>query len=1582
MDKLKFKELVYKYAEGNYYDEKHEDFEKIKDALFNNGVETYVYELFGETWGGVFKTIWNKSSEYTYSVGYYRRPFRTKVNAKLYLYTYTNKLIELANLLKNDFTIEKYLSNTSENKYYGSIISDIIAYEIDNNNENVMEKIKDIIYGDNQNGFLTRPIIKGLLMSKKEECYKMVGDLLLAAKLQEGLRQSILESVDETCVESFKYMLKVIMDNDLLRFSSVIRSVGVWTGLNLEAEKPSLVKKVFGTIYNSLFDDEYKIRSVNSNDTIEIYGALWAEGFIEINNAKILIKELLDSNVKYKRLTALYFLSNIQDDLFQYELAKDLLNEKDLEIVAWANLNIKSNLNIKKDEFDLLFNSYKSIVENIKKETSFKPSVFPWCEISLKKEDLLHKMLSIAKDSKDDNKLDDLSNFMNFMSTWTRRNYVEAISKPNTKKQRDTLILSISDKSDAVRSKAFEESLKLDLTKDEYRKMEDYLRFKSGDLRKGLISLLIKQDSDSLYETIERLVNDKLEEKKLASLDMIYEIKDKDHYKETYKKSLNLINTMKAPSEKMTIIIDKILDKNEEPCIVNGFMLYDHNDELNLPMDNMNFSINIPIEVSMERIKEIFQKLSDLIHENRDYEYEIECYDGTKRKVILGAENYLHPISKKIKNNELTIDDYPLKDIWVKFSNDLSLNPHELLFIQFICNSEFNDSYNYYKSREAKWYVDFKNEVYDLNKFKEIYKSVYEIKYVSIINLILRLLKELFPEEIMFNYVKDMALYTYSKIPKEYFTKPIYEESKNGYLNDYCIGTQHMFNFWIYEMKQYIYDDESFKDFFTIKYNFYKNAEYKSINMEFKDFKRAFDLGLVNKNEIYKELMERPSSPNNIATLTNSKLSEYLNNHFIKEEIVPKVINKVIEIEIKRGDLQTEVSGLACKINYFEGMDYFVNMLLAFGSDTFARGYFWSIGNKKNMLSHLIKSCYPREGDGAFKLKSLLKGKYLPDSKIIDAAMYAPQWISIVEEYLGWKGLSQACWYFHAHVNEGFSSLKETNVARYSPITPQEFRDGAFDINWFKLAYKTLGEKKFSLVYDSAKYITAGGSHKRAQLFSDAVLKKLDINEVEERICKKRNKDYMLAYSLMPLKNKKKDILKRYEFIQNFLKESKNFGAQRRESEGKVCAIALDNLARNAGFENVTRFTWAMESEKIKELKGFLSPKKIGEFFAYVHVDEDGNSKLKVLKGEKELKAVPTALKKDLYIEELKTVQKNLKDQLIRSRKAFEKAMEGSEEFKSEEIKNILLNPVLAPMVKKIVFKCGDHLGYFNDDKLIGLGGIEHALSSSDNIIIAHPYDLYESKIWSDFQKDIFNRQIIQPFKQVFRELYLINEDEKSEGTISRRYAGFQVQPRKTIALLRSRGWTVHYEEGLQRVYYKENIIAKVYAKADWFSPSDVESPTLEAVRFYERGSYKSLKLEDIPKKIFSEVMRDVDLVVSVAHVGGVDPEASLSTIELRGVIVEEILRLMKIKNVNIKGSHAHINGTLGEFTVHLGSSVVHKMGRGAINILTVQSQHRGRLFLPFIDEDPRTQEVVSKVVLLAEDFNIKDPSILDQVNY
>ena len=101
---------------------------------------------------------------------------------------------------------------------------------------------------------------------------------------------------------------------------------------------------------------------------------------------------------------------------------------------------------------------------------------------------------------------------------------------------------------------------------------------------------------------------------------------------------------------------------------------------------------------------------------------------------------------------------------------------------------------------------------------------------------------------------------------------------------------------------------------------------------------------------------------------------------------------------------------------------------------------------------------------------------------------------------------------------------------------------------------------------------------------------------------------------------------------------------------------------------------------------------------------------------------------------------------------------------------------------------------------------------------------------------------------------------------------------------------------------------------------------------------------------------------------------------EMRSAIIQCSLELFKLKNVRLEKPHAFIDGKLGQYTVHLGSGVVHQMGNAMVFVVPVHSQHRGRIFLPFVDDDPKTAEILSKILLFAEDDRIKDPGILSQI--
>ena len=473
-----------------------------------------------------------------------------------------------------------------------------------------------------------------------------------------------------------------------------------------------------------------------------------------------------------------------------------------------------------------------------------------------------------------------------------------------------------------------------------------------------------------------------------------------------------------------------------------------------------------------------------------------------------------------------------------------------------------------------------------------------------------------------------------------------------------------------------------------------------------------------------------------------------------------------------------------------------------------------------------------------------------------------------------------------------------------------------------------------------------------------------------------------MSYPLVPIKNDA-DILKRYKFIQKFLKESKRFGAMRRSSEALASDSALINLAANSGFGDVTRLILNMESKIAEDYAGFFNFVNVEDVEMKIEISDDGKPSIICQKAGKLLKNIPAKLKKNPYVEEIKEVQKQFRQQYSRTRLMLEQFMEDGVAFSVNELSQLHQNPVISSLIRDLVFICDEKnlLGFVRGNEISDPEGNSVVLDDNCLLRPAHTFDLYKSGKWDMYQKFLFENKIKQPFKQVFRELY-VKTPEELEQFNSRRYAGNQIQPKKAISCLKSRRWVADVNDGLQKVYYKENIIAKIYAIADWFSPADLESPAIEWVEFSNRKTGEAIKIADIPDVIFSEVMRDTDLAVSVAHAGGVDPETSHSTVEMRRAIVEFNLPLFGLTNVTLGGNHAHIEGSRSRYSVHLGSGIIFDKLGIQIAVLPVHSQQRGKLFLPFIDEDPKTAEIMSKIVLFAEDKKIKDPYILSQINH
>jgi hypothetical protein len=691
--------------------------------------------------------------------------------------------------------------------------------------------------------------------------------------------------------------------------------------------------------------------------------------------------------------------------------------------------------------------------------------------------------------------------------------------------------------------------------------------------------------------------------------------------------------------------------------------------------------------------------------------------------------------------------------------------------------------------------------------------------------------------------------------------------------------------------------------------------------------------------------------------------------------------------------------------------------------------WYWNRGESRpEVLSHLVKITRPAEGDTPESfikaIAPLREAGLIDDGRLAELAFLAPQWLTHIEAALQWPGFAEGVYWYLAHmsyadtsgVDDGGEdepdedaaeataaassngdsdededaqprerrSTFEKIVAERTPLTDEQRRQGAIDVIWFRRTYEQLGKKRWDALAEAGKFASSSQQAAKAQLIGDVILGKASKAKLIADIRKKKLKNQVRLLGLFPLPEaaepRRKELADRYKVLQEYQRYARGLSAMSKPDALQAVDIGLSNLASTAGFPDALRMTWALEADSLADLrKGPITATADG-VTATLALNSDAKPELTYSKGDKPLKSAPPNVRKNKKVAELIERNTELKRSASRVKQSLETMLCRGDTFSGEELKQLAVHPLIWPLLSRLVLVGEGIMGY--PDKggavLRSYAGKLEPIKKNETLRIAHCHDLWASDKWPDWQHECFTAERVQPLKQVFRELYLVSKQEKSDATISRRYAGQQINPRQAFALFGQRGWRT--EDGVEKTFYDLGLNVYVGFQGGWGSPTDVEGLTLESVNFHKRGEHKPVKLVDVPPRVFSEVMRDLDLVVSVAHRGGVDPEASASTVEMRATLVEETCALLSIENAKIKNSHVFIKGDMAEYTVHLGSGIVHRQPGGSVCIVAVGAQHRGRLFLPFADDDPRTAEVISKVLLLAKDSEIQDPTILEQL--
>lgn len=1593
-----------------------------------------VLNILFPKFASVVEAAWQLFAQLPYQAGYSRRSFRSSSHPELSLDKRCNWLQQLIGVVEGyDQELEWFAIWTPYLSYYASdTLGILFAAAIDQNDalgQRIFDSLIASATGNHDIGAMGRHVTRALLVAHREDGWDFIERLLLAAQRQEGLRQTILETIDEAHPIAFQRMLRLIVEQNLTRFSATIRAADVWFGFGLEALSEKLVKQILTQVLELLEDPKAQAAALNREDPQTVYLALWTAGFKDAIAAIDLAAPLLDHPQATHRFVAVHFLAQLDITPARWMLLS-ALSDADLGVATRAVQALSHTHDPAIQQDSDAFERLEQVLTHFPTKPRSVSMVWEWMKLEASQSFVAATLVQNLGERSPKR----LIPYLSLLDSYGRTNAARKLAElqPWDSEIRTVMLDLVGDASSWVREQVIGLLQHCAMTTAESIQLEQLLTRKASDLRRGILGLLLNLPDEAAIASAERLLQAKQAPQRQAGLELLRELVQQNR---SLDRARSLATTYQDSRSKLTItetqLLKGILQAEAEPSLTDALGLVQLADltPIASPQVLAKSTITTPATIAC------LSALDELIHDHRQTPVKLT---EPNEEELLGNLSWKFPRFDSCLSQEENLSRLPFSDVWLNWWRDRSdefCDDDGLELIRMIApRFEYNaDPF------EVNVLSDQESALVDslLEQCAELLESGVLGDLISQPNLIDRTLANLkalsgeqpplrYPSQIHaivdwlwhFHPSAQVVDFLLNAIAKMINTIPFAElEQEPQWRDSGFWGVKRQVSEFV---SQWIQFARSFLPFASaeqlvrwwhlVRWTEHHLPMFREAATLWDGF-NAYQAGGATEADLMFYLIgaaERPvdgeQTPANLAAakanlrtsfydlsqLTRRKVADIYTAHPILLELADRARQRILAIELQRGDLPTAASNAARALKSITGMSTVIQLIQAFGRDKLVRHYAYNNLSKASVFSHLMRVSFPAPEDTPAEFAQRVQSAQIKPESLIQFAFYAPQWVNYVEQALGWQGFAEAVWWFHAHTKDNGwtveADVRETWVAQISertPLSAESLLDGAVDVDWFHRLYNLLNADRWQQLYEAAQYASSGAGHQRAKLFADAMLGKVEPQSLLDRIVQKRHQDAVRALGLLPLpKGKKRDseILDRYRVLQDFLRASKKFGSQRQASEKLAVTIGLENLARTAGFVDPQRLQWAMEAQAIADLVDQAQVVTIEEVSVSLAITAQGNPEITITKQGKALKAIPAKLKKLPQIQVLTTRKQEITQQASRIRLSLEQAMCRGDRFTATELMQLAKHPVLFPMLSQLVLMGDGEIGYLVEQgtALQNYNQVVKLITSHE-LRIAHPYDLLMTEEWHLWQQDCFDRDRIQPFKQIFRELYVPTAAERQESNC-RRYEGHQVNPRQALALWGQRGWVAAPEEGVRRTFHAEGLIAEVDFLNGFYTPLEVEGLTIAGVRFHRREDWKSLPLHEIPPHLFSEAMRDLDLVVSVAHQGGVDPEATASTIEMRSTLVRETCRLLKLANVQLQSSHVLIEGQLGTYSVHLGSAIVHRQPGGALCIVPVHAQHRGRIFLPFVDNDPKTAEVVSKVLLLARDKEIQDPTILEQI--
>ena len=429
----------------------------------------------------------------------------------------------------------------------------------------------------------------------------------------------------------------------------------------------------------------------------------------------------------------------------------------------------------------------------------------------------------------------------------------------------------------------------------------------------------------------------------------------------------------------------------------------------------------------------------------------------------------------------------------------------------------------------------------------------------------------------------------------------------------------------------------------------------------------------------------------------------------------------------------------------------------------------------------------------------------------------------------------------------------------------------------------------------------------------------------------------------------------------------------------------------------------------------------LGDFTARLIVSNARKPEITWLKPDgKSQKSVPKAVKEEhaeslrLFKQQGKDIEKMLPAQRDRIEQLF---LARRTWTLGDFRKRYLDHPIIGTLARRLIWKFYDDTSRANallhNGKLLGARGERlDWLNKETQVELWHPISSSQEDVIA-WRARLETLGVQQPFKQAHREIYVLTDAELETSTYSNRFAGHILKQHQMSALCGQRGWrhslqgswdgggddvpAIHLPAWEMRAeFWLEGVGDHISEMGIYMYVST------DQVRFYRQDEEAPLSLDQVPPPVFSEVMRDVDLLVGVSSVGN-DPTwadggpdggfhdywTSYSLGELtasaqsRRETLERLLPKLKIfERCTILDRFLEVRGDIRTYKIHLGSSNIQMSPNDQYLCIVPDraTEVKGSVYLPF-EGDTMLSVILSKAMLLAEDTKIKDPTILSQIS-